>query len=706
MEANPGDGYYPASPLRWSDAEIEGKILEIYNSVSSLTEEAMSSMRMVTALNIGKRLTRKYDIVLAEAQRLGLTKGPVIGFQYSVEMFTTYCAYALAWYYGTKLLNGGEIACGGGMITILLSVLLATQAAPNVAPGFSGFTRASASAKEMFKMMNRQSQIDPLAEGGHILEGPQESKVELRYVTFAYPSRPTQPIFKDFSIAFEAGKTTALVGSSGSGKSTIVGLIERWFDANSGSVLIGLVQQEPVLFSDSIYNNVSHGLYGTPMNSLPEVEKESSSAKPASRPLPTISYWSFLKSTITSLASAVSFSVAVRNSESPSPVGVPLLFGAGYFRMRMEMSNQDRITAIYQEAARFASEAMGAIRTVSSLSLEHKVIDGYGKRLDESVKLEMRHKLLSMLLFAFSEIISLAVSAFSFWYGGKLLSEGKSSVTTFFIVFIAISMGMQTAGFMFVFTSDLSKAHKSANHIIDLRRSRPPSETAIEFRDVSFSYPCRPDVQVMRNFNLKINKGESVGIVGASGYGKSTIIALLESFYDVNQGQILIGGTPVQQLDVQNYRSRLGLVSQDTMLYQGSIRENVLLGQVPDQAANDEESQMKADQAVIRACKLAHIHDFITSLPEGYHTNIGSHGMSLSGGQRQRLAIARALIREPDILLFEEATSALDTQSEALVQQAVEAITHESDSRTSFQWLIAYLPSSILIASLCFIGDQ
>ncbi|KAJ2972695.1 hypothetical protein NQ176_g7011 [Zarea fungicola] len=1017
---------------------LEGKILQVYNDASALVEEAMSSIRMVNALDIGKRLSLRYDTSLAEGQRLGLTKGPIIGFQYSVEMFTTYCAYSLAWFYGVKLISNGEIHSGGDMVIVLLSVLLATQAASDVAPGFSGFTRASASARAMFKIMDRTPKIDSLSDEGKTPAEAHDISIELQDAAFAYPSRPDVPILQGLSLEFEAGKTTALVGSSGSGKSTIVSLIERWFDVDSGSVLvcghdvrdlnvgwlrnqIGLVQQEPVLFSSSIYQNVAHGLYGTPMDSLPEVDKRqlvrqacvqafaddfiqqlpekydtvvgeqgqllsggqkqriaiaravvsdprillldeatsaldptaeqsvqaaldnvsksrttiiiahrlstvqkadkivvlskgkvleqgshqqllnlkqayfslvnsqnldtkekksdqldnelgaeeiltkegkelsevesksqapvvvpgtgSGSANPkasSSKPkysliccikdivfkeqshlwllflagflssagsggafpaqavlfgesIPTLQlppgaaiidkgnfwalmyfvfgigvlivYWGvgfwwtlaafhacrhyrreyfeamlrqdiqffdvqghsasemtsrlstdplhlqMLLSTNLALILLVIFNLAaccilslMVDWELALPVialGVPLLFGAGYFRMRMEMSNQDRVAEIYLEAARFASEAVGAIRTVSSLTLERKVLDGYEERLAQSSKIETRHKLKSMLLFAFSESITLAVSAFSFWYGGKLLSENRYDVTAFFIVFVSISMGTQSAGFMFGFTSDLSKAHSSTSDIMELCSAKPRINAstcrdggeidealdekvpAIEFRDVTFSYPNRPEIPVLRNLNLKINKGESIGIVGASGCGKSTIIGLLERFYEVQYGQILVNGKPIDAIDVRRHRSRLGLVSQDTTLYGATVRENIQLGLSPDQAAEMElQSGQVAHEAVVRACQLAHVDEFVSSLPDGYDTNIGNHGRSLSGGQRQRLAIARALIRNPDFVLLDEATSALDTENEALVQEALQSLVMGHSSQT------------------------
>jgi ATP-binding cassette subfamily B (MDR/TAP) protein 1 len=195
----------------------------------------------------------------------------------------------------------------------------------------------------------------------------------------------------------------------------------------------------------------------------------------------------------------------------------------------------------------------------------------------------------------------------------------------------------------------------------------PGAELVLELRDVHFRYPSRPEVEVLCGISFGIKMGENVCIVGSSGCGKSTIISLLERFYDITQGQILINGNNISSLDCKSYRSMLGLVSQETMLYQGTIRENLLLG--------IDETQIN-DHQLSEACSTANIYDFITSLPEGFETDCGQRGLALSGGQRQRIAIARTLLRDPKILLLDEATSALDSENEMLVRAAIEKAAH------------------------------
>lgn len=184
----------------------------------------------------------------------------------------------------------------------------------------------------------------------------------------------------------------------------------------------------------------------------------------------------------------------------------------------------------------------------------------------------------------------------------------------------------------------------------------------MEFKDVTFHYPTRPNHPVLRKINLKIRQGQNIGLVGPSGCGKTTIIALLERFYDISSGEILINGKPLTKIDIKAYRERASLVSQETTLYQGTVRENITLGL----------NQDVSDEEVFQACKDANIHEFIQSLPEGYNTEAGSKGLTFSGGQRQRLATARALLRSPEFLFLDEATSALDTESERMVQAALE----------------------------------
>lgn len=407
---------------------------------------------------------------------------------------------------------------------------------------------------------------------------------------------------------------------------------------------------------------------------------------------------------------------------------IPPLFFAGFVRMRLEMQSQDRNSKLYQESTRFAAEAVGAIRTVSSLTLEGKILDAYASRLNTTLRRNYRTIVVSMFFFGLSESLDLGASGLAFWYGAKLLSEGYYNAQTFFLVFMAVIIGGQAAGFLFGFTLNTTKAHAAANHIIDLRRSQPPISTStgvmpeepdsstsipvIEFKNVRFIYPSRPDVDVLRGLNLSVKHGQNVGVVGASGCGKTTIVSLLERFYDIDSGSLLIHGRPIKELDVHAHRAMLGMVSQDTILFQGSIRENVLLGldNRNEQPGNEDEgsenekrepSGSELNEAVITACKAANIHDFISSLPEGYETDAGTRGVSLSGGQRQRIAIARALIRDPSILLFDEATSALDTQSEIVVQRALETA---SKGRTAI--IVAHRLSTIRKCDVIFVVDR
>ena len=201
----------------------------------------------------------------------------------------------------------------------------------------------------------------------------------------------------------------------------------------------------------------------------------------------------------------------------------------------------------------------------------------------------------------------------------------------------------------------------------------------MEFKDISFLYPTRPDVKILDGFNLNIEVGKTYALVGPSGCGKSTVIQLLQRFYDPSTGEVLVGGKDVRTLNVKWLRQHIGVVSQEPVLFDTTIAENILYGK---EDATQEE--------VKKAAANANAHDFISKLPDGYNTMVGERGTQLSGGQKQRIAIARALISDPKILLLDEATSALDTESESIVQQALDKA---STGRTTI--IIAHRLSTI-----------
>ncbi len=187
-------------------------------------------------------------------------------------------------------------------------------------------------------------------------------------------------------------------------------------------------------------------------------------------------------------------------------------------------------------------------------------------------------------------------------------------------------------------------------------------DSTVQLKDVTFAYPSRPDIKVMENFSLDIEVGKTYALVGPSGCGKSTIIQLIQRFYDPAFGEVLVGGRDVRTLNTRWLRQHIGVVSQEPVLFDTTIAENIRYGK---EGATEEEIQAAAVQA--------NAHSFISQLPDKYNTLVGEAGTQLSGGQKQRIAIARALIRDPKILLLDEATSALDTESESVVQQALDS---------------------------------
>lgn len=311
--------------------------------------------------------------------------------------------------------------------------------------------------------------------------------------------------------------------------------------------------------------------------------------------------------------------------------------------------------------------------------MEDVIVDRYAQLLKVHVISASKKAVPGTIVFATSDSIEMLCQALVFWYGGKLLADHEYDIITFFVIYLAVINGSQAAGMFFSFSPNLAEAAAASNRIISMRPpkddgSRTPhpfqiekGSVGIEFKDVHFAYRTR-SIPVLTGMNLKIEPGQFAALVGATGCGKSTIVNLLERFYDPDSGTILCGEQDITSVSTTTYRSHLSLVAQESTLYEGTVRENVILS-VDDAEATDE--------AVAQACRDAQIHDFIVSLPEGYATKLGPKGVQLSGGQRQRLALARALLRKPRLLLLDEATSSLDSESEKLVQEAIERAAGE-----------------------------
>ena len=292
----------------------------------------------------------------------------------------------------------------------------------------------------------------------------------------------------------------------------------------------------------------------------------------------------------------------------------------------------------------------------------------------------MKSTNISAFMLGFTNSVMFYALAAAFALGGYLVEKRifNTEFKDIMLVFNCITFGAQSVGQASSLMPDYAKAKAAIISMFELFERVPlinnydsdngqklndNYEPNVKIKDIEFSYPSRPDAKILKGINIDIQKGNKIAFVGSSGCGKSTITQLIERFYDPSNGTVYLDKYDIKDLNLYWLRSQIGIVSQEPILFDLSIAENIAYG--------DNSRQVDMNE-IIEAAKKANIHDFITKLPQGYDTNCGSKGTQLSGGQKQRIAIARALIRNPKILLLDEATSALDTESEKIVQDALD----------------------------------
>ncbi len=382
------------------------------------------------------------------------------------------------------------------------------------------------------------------------------------------------------------------------------------------------------------------------------------------------------------------------------PVLVISGFLFGRFIRKLSKQTQDALA----DANIVVEETLQAVSTVKTFTNELFEISRYGKSLKEVVRLAIKNSIyrggfVSFIIFALFGGIVMVL-----WYGANLVEQGEITIgeLTSFIIY-TMFIGGSIGGLGNIYGS-LQKAVGASDRVLeilnedteqvivkdDYKEAKTKIKGGIEFRNVKFAYPSRKDIEVLKGIDLEIAPGEKIALVGQSGAGKSTITQLLLRLYHDFEGYLGIDGKSITQYPLQVYRKNIGIVPQDIVLFGGTIRENIAYGKVN-----------ATEQEIREAARKAYALEFIESFPDGFNTLVGERGLKLSGGQRQRIAIARAILKDPAILILDEATSSLDAESEILVQQALESLMN---NRTTI--VIAHRLATIRKVDKIYVIDQ
>ncbi|PNY14952.1 ABC transporter B family member 19-like protein, partial [Trifolium pratense] len=358
----------------------------------------------------------------------------------------------------------------------------------------------------------------------------------------------------------------------------------------------------------------------------------------------------------------------------------PLTLGASYINLIINIGpkiNNDS----YARASNIASGAVSNIRTVATFSAQDQIVKSFDNALSEPRKKSLKSSQLQGLVFGLFQGAMYAAYTLTLWFGAYLVKKNQGEFEDVYKIFLILVLSSFSVGQLAGLAPDTSMASTSIPAVQDVINRKPligndgrktrkvdrSKAFKIEFKMVTFAYPSRPEITVLRNFCLKVKGGSTVALVGPSGSGKSTVVWLTQRFYDPDQGNVMMSGVDLREIDVKWLRRQIGLVGQEPALFAGSIRENIAFG---DQSASWAEIEAAAMEA--------YIHKFISGLPQGYETQVGESGVQLSGGQKQRIAIARAILKKSKVLLLDEASSALDLESEKHIQEALKNVSKEA----------------------------
>ncbi len=352
---------------------------------------------------------------------------------------------------------------------------------------------------------------------------------------------------------------------------------------------------------------------------------------------------------------------------------VPMLYFGRRVR-RLSRDSQDRVA----DTSGLAGETLNAIQTVQAFTLEKLQLERYDDAVEESFATGIRRMRVRAWMIALAVMAVFSAVTLVLWLGARAVLDGSMTggeLAQFLSYAIFMATSVSALAEMW---GEIQRAAGAMERTVELLESRPsivtpanpaplnPARGEIRFEQLSFHYPSRPELRALDGFDLTIAPGETVAFVGPSGAGKSTVFQLLLRFYDPESGRIVIDDVDIARADPGAVRARIGLVPQETIIFGTSARENIRFGR-PD----------ASDAEIEAAARAAAADEFIRKLPEGYDTFLGEKGARLSGGQKQRIAIARAILKNPPILLLDEATSSLDSESERLVQEALETLMRQ-----------------------------